>query len=110
MSRLNLLTYNAFGMMKVSRNEIVTSITAVQLGGKPVNRTLTESLDIEIDQIEPDENASIIFAALIEPGNKSRITVREFGKLRSEVQAADIPRVEKSIAKAVDLIRKSVQF
>lgn len=110
MSRLNLLTYNAFGLMKISRGTIVTTITAVQLNGKPLNRTLTEEMTPEIEQIGPGENASLVFAALIEPGKKSRIIIREFGALASNVDAGDIPQVEKSLTKALELIRKSVQI
>lgn len=105
-----LLTYNCFGLLRVTRTNVVVNITAVTDGGKPINRSYSEDFADPITEIEPDENAGLVFGAFIEDKKKTRITVHEIGSIRAGIELADIPKVGTAIGKAVDLIKKSANI
>lgn len=105
-----LMQFNAFGLIRVNRDKIVTSITAVEQGGRSINRVFTEELETEIIEIKPDEFTSFLFAAWIIPGKKSQVAIREIGDLESKANVEKTPQVTKAIDNALDFIRKSARL
>ncbi len=99
-----LLKFDAFGLVRVDRSKVTTTITAVTSKGKPINRTLTEEV-AEIIEIEPDEFASFVFGACLEPGKRSRVAIREISNIRSNADVEAKPQVRKAIEDALDFIR-----
>ena len=102
-----LLNFNAFGLIRVNRDKITTSITAVEQGGHSINRVITEDMETEITAIEPDEFTSFLFAATILPGKKAKVAIREIGELTSHADVENTPQVRKAIEHALNYVRKS---
>ena len=100
----NLMNFNAFGLVRVERCQVTTTITAITAKGRPINRTVTEDVT-EIIGIAPDEYASFVFGATIIPGEKSRVAIREITHTRSDTDVDNTPQVRGALDRALEFIR-----
>jgi hypothetical protein len=101
-----LLTYNAFGLVTVTRTSITVNVTAIA-GQRAVSRTATEETG-PIQGIQPGEVAKVSFGAWIEPTKDTRLTFHEHDKLQSGDSSIDIPKVNEIISKALKMVKSSV--
>ena len=67
MEKEDLLQYNAFGLVSISREHITASVTAVR-SDRSFTRSVVEDLDIPLDVVLPGETSTIVFGAWLEPG------------------------------------------
>jgi hypothetical protein len=100
----DLLQYNAFGLVRVEKNKITATITAVS-NGKSITRSAREE-DINIKDIDANEFFLVTFGAFLQKG-KSRITVHEIEPKDEEFKIVElVPQVGKIIEKVVDMAKK----
>ena len=100
-----LLKFDTFGLIRIDRDQVTVSITAVTIAGKSINRTITESVQ-EISEISTGEFASYSFGATLEAGNKSRIAIKEITAPASGASVEGLSQVRTVIEHALDFIRK----
>jgi hypothetical protein len=98
----DLLKFDAFGMVRIDRSNITTSITAVTLDGKYINRMITEEID-EITDVKPGTSASFLFGAVLDGGKKARLAIRPLANVEDDVETQ--PQVVKAIERALDFIK-----
>jgi hypothetical protein len=101
--------YNAFGIIRINREEIVVTITAVK-GSRHVNRSVTERLDQPITEIEPEETSVASFGAWMEPGKRSQVTMHEMTELKSGVFIKDLPQVSRVLENALQQVKQSIGY
>ncbi len=95
--------FNVFGFMKISRHQIVTTITAVAKGGQAINRSLVE--ETVIAELTENDLEALMFGAFVQEGKKARVALREVsnGKIDPTTNKAVI----KSIEKALEMVRQA---
>ena len=101
-----LLTFNAFGLVTVTRTSVTVNVTAID-GKRAVSRTATEETD-PMDGIQPGEISHVSFGAWIEQTKDTRLTFHEHGLLESGDSSTEIPKVSEIISKALKMVKKSI--
>lgn len=96
----NLMNFNVFGLMKVSRNQIVTTLTAVSTEGQAINRSISE--DTGVPELQEGDIEAILFGAFVSPGHKARVAIREISN--GNFTPANNKAVAKSLQHALDLV------
>ena len=109
MTTQNLLEYNAFGIIRLTRQAVTVTITAVQ-GSRSINRSLNVEQEEPVEELQDGETAVAAFAAWLEPGKKSRITLHEMSELRSGAVIADIKQVGQVLTQAIEQVKKSAGY
>jgi hypothetical protein len=104
MTKTDLLTYNAFGIISINPKRITASVTAVA-GTKSITRSVVRDLTDNLAAIEDGESTAVVFGAWLQPGKKARITIHEIGKLASGLPVSEIPEVGKVLAEALELVK-----
>jgi hypothetical protein len=97
----DLMNFNVFGLMKVSRHQITTTFTAMSVEGKSINRIFEE--DTDCPEIAEGEIEAILFGAFVSPGNKAKVAIRELSN--GNFDPVNNKQVARSLQKALDLVQ-----
>lgn len=98
-----LLSFNAFGMVKLSRTKVTVLATSITQSGKAINRSLTEEFET-IETIVPYEYGSAIFGADLNQQGHHIITYNEITSLASERPVGEFSQVSNAVVKVLNLI------
>jgi hypothetical protein len=92
-------TYNAFGLVTVTKRDIATHITLVN-GENTISNSILPEETYWLDEIEEGETAYCAFAVLLVP-NTVNIPVVTQNKTKSGVKIIEIPNVEDDLQSAI---------
>jgi hypothetical protein len=101
-------TYNAFGMVVVKKESIVTYVTLVT-GDKKISRVFLED-KCYLEKIGPTESITATFGVLLIPGELgiSAPDVMQHSNADSGVKIIDIPEVDTTLQDALATIKKTI--
>lgn len=101
-----LMTFNAFGSVKVTANEVYVSITAITKNGRPISRVFLQEFETPlIDRLQPGEWAKASFGIFIEDNGKARIAFNEEVMTPGVDVIGNFPGVTRAIMKTVDMVK-----
>ncbi len=103
---VDLLTYNVFGVIRVTHQKITVNGTAIVEDGRPISRSVTEKYEDGCSVPEGD-SGSATFGALLLADGQNRIAIHEIGSLKCGIEIGKLPEVDKVLAKLFHLLRTS---
>lgn len=102
----NLLNYNAFGLITVTKKKIKVNVTS-QAEKRYISRTVSN--DCNLSQVGPDETIVVTFGAWVESDKQSLVTFHEHEpKLQSGQIVSEIPEVNQVLKETLNILKKSV--
>jgi hypothetical protein len=104
MESMELMTYNAFGIVEVKFDQVVVKITAADLEGTPINRSITIDIEDSIVGIEPGEEGRAAFGASVRAGEKSPVMYVDLARPKEWASIGKIPEVVSAMETAIRMI------
>lgn len=102
---MDLHTYNAFGLIKVTRYQVWIMATASTTDGDSINRSVIDVPDEPILPLGVNETGAATFGALIQPGKKFTLTIHDINRLESGLGIGDLAPVTNAIRKVLKKIQ-----
>jgi hypothetical protein len=101
-----LMQHNCFGLVKVNPNEIIVTVSAITEKGLGLTRGY--GLEVERDMLPQGSSVTATFAAMIQPGERNRISFHDLAVIEDLPLVGELPEVPKAVTKALDLIKIAV--
>jgi hypothetical protein len=102
---MELQNFNAFGMVTLSRNEIMATITYTA-DGKSSTRTVNNE-QVNIEDLG-DKTYTFTFGVFLQPG-KCPVTIHNVGR-KLEYRVEDVPLVFETIENVVEMAKRAVDI
>lgn len=103
----DLLKYNAFGLVTISRQKVTASLTSVYLD-KSISRSAAIEFQELPDGIASGEIASASVGVWFEMQGSPKVTMHEIKGLKSGLPFSKFPEVGQALAQAVEMIRRGM--
>lgn len=102
-----LMTFNAFGLVKITANEVTVTITSVTMSGKAIHRVVLQEFDEPLEGFEESEFLSATFGANLRPNGNIRLVFNDLIASENLPSVGEIPQVTRAIAKAIKMVQRA---
>ena len=96
------LTYNAFGLLTISREKITATLTIIQ-GETHISRSVIHEVDTP--EVEPDELAMATLGARVQTGKQTHLSLHELNELKSRVVFSELSGVRAALDSVTEKIK-----
>jgi len=94
-----LITFNVFGEIRVTRQNVTVIASATTRKGDTFTEALYDFPEQEIGEVEHDKTASAVFAAYVKPNGEYLVNFQETGDYRPTRPLGDLPQVAMTMSK-----------
>jgi hypothetical protein len=110
-SKQYLMTFNAFGSVKASANEVIVSITAITEKGKPISRVFLQEHDEPLEGIfKQGEFVTATFGVTIAEKGLNKLLFNDEIFVEGVDRVSDVPGVNQAIMKTVDMVKQALDW
>jgi len=101
-----LITYNTFGEIKVTRKSVTVVASAMTRKGERYAEALYDFPEDEVGEIEEGQIASAIFAAYVKPNGEFLANFQDTGDYHPTCYVGNLPQVTKAMAQTLKTLLK----